>query len=161
MSRSSQGPSPPLSGMGQPTARSTQHTGRPALREHPLDPIHSRGPRRPPNPRRGGEEITEPRDIVLTLLCAICVLGDRRYIAIPVDDVDDIDIIKVNAITPSLSRIAKQTKAYVSSVSHQDDSVIQRSERLATHVLDYVDFGGYTGSNGAFSWYADYPAHRS
>ncbi|XP_018375249.1 PREDICTED: uncharacterized protein LOC108769017 [Trachymyrmex cornetzi] len=106
-------------------------------------------------------------DIVLTLLCAVCgVLGDRHYIAIPVDGIDGIDVIKVNAIAHSLSRVAKQTKAYVpfavSSISHQDDSEVQqRSERLATHVLDYVDFGGHTGSNGAFSWYADYPAHRS
>ena len=61
MSRSSQGPPPPLSGMGQPAARSTQHTGRPAVREHPLDPFLTRSPRRPPNPRRGGEETTEPR----------------------------------------------------------------------------------------------------
>ncbi|KYQ56427.1 hypothetical protein ALC60_04504, partial [Trachymyrmex zeteki] len=100
--------------------------------------------------------------IVLTLLCAVCsVLGDRRYIAIPVDS---IDVIEVNSIAPSLSRVTKQMEAYVpvavSSVSHQDDSEIQHSERLAAHVLDYVDFGGHTSSNGAFSWYTDYPAHR-
>jgi len=94
------------------------------------------------------------------LLCAVCgISGDRRYITIPIDGIDAVDVIKVNAIAPSLSRVAKQTKAYipiiVSSVSHQDDSEVQR---LATHVLDYVDFGGHTGSNGAFSWYADYPA---
>ncbi|KYN38517.1 hypothetical protein ALC56_07094, partial [Trachymyrmex septentrionalis] len=97
--------------------------------------------------------------IVLTLLCAVCgILGDRHYIAI---SVNGIDIIKINAIAP----LSKQTKAYVpiavSSVSHQDDSKVQRSERLGAHVLDYVDFGGHTGSNGAFSWYADYPIHRS
>ncbi|XP_077271197.1 tudor and KH domain containing protein papi [Temnothorax americanus] len=103
--------------------------------------------------------------IALTLLCAVCgVLGGRRYIAIPVDGIDGIDVIEVNPLTPSLSRVARQTEAYVpvavSSASHQDDSEIQRSERSAARVLDYVDFGGHTGSNGAFSWYADYPAHR-
>lgn len=103
--------------------------------------------------------------IALTLLCAVCgALGSRRYIAIPVDGIDGIDVIEVNPIAPSLSRVARQTEAYVpipiSSVSQQDDSEVQRSERSAAHVLDYVDFGGHTGSNGAFSWYADYPAHR-
>lgn len=103
----------------------------------------------------------------MTLLCAVCgVLGGRRYIAIPVDGIDGIDVIEVNPIAPSLSRVARQTEAYVpvamyqSSVSHQDDSEVQRSERSAARVLDYIDFGGHTGSNGAFSWYADYPAHR-
>ncbi|XP_011881046.1 PREDICTED: uncharacterized protein LOC105569301 [Vollenhovia emeryi] len=102
--------------------------------------------------------------IALTLLCAVCgVLGGRRYIAIPVDGIDGIDVIEVNPIAPSLTRVARQTEAYVpvalSSIS-QDDHEAQRPERSATHVLDYVDFGGHTGSNGAFSWYADYPAHR-
>ncbi|KAL6263454.1 hypothetical protein P5V15_006246 [Pogonomyrmex californicus] len=103
--------------------------------------------------------------ITLMLLCAICgVLGGRRYIAIPVDGVDGIDVIEVNPIVPSLSRVTRQTEAYVPvavpGISHQDDSEVQRSERSATRILDFVDFGGHTGSNGAFSWYADYPAHR-
>lgn len=103
--------------------------------------------------------------IALTLLCAVYgVLGGRRYIAIPVDGIDDIDVIEVNPIAPSLSRVARQTEAYVPiavpGVVHQDGTEGQRSERSAARVLDYVDFGGHTGSNGAFSWYADYPAHR-
>ncbi|KYM94516.1 hypothetical protein ALC62_14959, partial [Cyphomyrmex costatus] len=103
--------------------------------------------------------------IILTLLCVVCgILGDRRYIAIPVDNIDSIDVIEVNSIAPSLSRVERQTEGYipvaVSSVSHQDDSKMQYSEQSAAHVLDYVDFGGHTGSNGAYSWYADYPAHR-
>lgn len=96
------------------------------------------------------------------LLCAIYgVLGGRRYIAIPVDGIEGIDVIEVNPITASLSRVARQTEAYIPvaipSVVHQDNS---REQRSATHILDYVDFGGQTGSNGAFSWYADYPAHH-
>lgn len=99
------------------------------------------------------------------LLCAVCgALGGRRYIAIPVDGIDDVDVIEVNPIAPSMSRVARQTEAYVPiavpSVVHQDGTEGQRSERSATRVLDYVDFGGHTGSNGAFSWYADFPAHR-
>lgn len=96
--------------------------------------------------------------ITLMLLCIVCgVLGGRRYIAIPVDGIEGIDVIEVNPLTSS--RVTRQTEAYVPSV-HQDDPREQRSERSATHVLDYVDFGGQTGSNGAFSWYADYPAHH-
>ncbi|XP_012060766.1 PREDICTED: uncharacterized protein LOC105624002 [Atta cephalotes] len=100
-----------------------------------------------------------PHDFILMLLCAVCgISGYRRYITIPVDDIDVVDVIKVNAIAPSLSRVAKAYIPIVVSSVSQDDSEVQR---LATHVLDYVDFGGHTGSNGAFSWYADYPAHRS
>ncbi|XP_036142055.1 uncharacterized protein LOC105832083 isoform X2 [Monomorium pharaonis] len=101
--------------------------------------------------------------IALMLLCAVCgTLGGRRYIAIPVDGIDGIDVIEVNPIAPSLSRVARQTEAYVPvAISSVDDFEVQRSERSAARVLDYVDFGGHTGSNGAFSWYADYPAHRS
>ncbi|XP_011170455.2 uncharacterized protein LOC105203366 isoform X1 [Solenopsis invicta] len=107
----------------------------------------------------------EEERLALTLLYAVYgVLGGRRYIAIPVDGIDGIDVIEVNPIASSLSRVSRQTEAYVpvaiSNVAHQDNSEVQRSERSATRVLDYVDFGGHTGSNGAFSWYADYPAHR-
>ncbi|KMQ89647.1 tudor and kh domain-containing protein, partial [Lasius niger] len=103
--------------------------------------------------------------IALTLLSVVCgALGGRRYIAIPVDGIEGIDVIEVSPITSSLSRVARQTEAYVPiavpSVVHQDDSREQRSERSAARVLDYVDFGGQTGSDGAFSWYADYPAHH-
>ncbi|KAL6430026.1 hypothetical protein ACFW04_007676 [Cataglyphis niger] len=99
-------------------------------------------------------------NIALMLLCAIYgVLGGRRYLAIPVDGIEGIDVIEVNPIISS--RVARQTEAYIPvaipSVVHQDDL---REQRSATHVLDYVDFGGQTGSNGAFSWYADYPAHH-
>ncbi|XP_032671101.1 uncharacterized protein LOC116844084 [Odontomachus brunneus] len=97
----------------------------------------------------------------LSLLCVVCsVLGGRRYIAIPVDSIDGIDVIEVNSIAPSLSRVARQTEAYIGvpSVIHQDD--LEHSERSTTRILDYIDFGGHTGSNGAFSWYADYPARR-
>lgn len=101
--------------------------------------------------------------IALTLLCAICgALGGRRYIAIPVDGIEGIDVIEVSPITSS--RVARQTEAYVPipvpNVIHQDNSREQRSERSATRVLDYIDFGGQTGSDGAYSWYADYPAHH-
>lgn len=102
----------------------------------------------------------------MTLLYVIYgVLAAHRYIAIPINAIDDINMIEVNPIASSLSlpRVLRQTETYVppatSAIIHQDNS--ERLERPTTRILDYVDFGGHTGSNGAFSWYADYPAYPS
>ncbi|XP_031841516.1 uncharacterized protein LOC116430924 [Nomia melanderi] len=96
--------------------------------------------------------------VTLILLCGVYgALAGRRYIAIPVDGVD---VIELSPVTP---RIARQAGSYIPIAipsNHQDDLENPRLERSVTPVLDYVDFGGYTGSNGAFSWYADYPAHH-
>ncbi|KZC10385.1 hypothetical protein WN55_01501, partial [Dufourea novaeangliae] len=100
--------------------------------------------------------------ITLVLLCGVyAASAGRRYIAIPVDG---IDVIELSPVTPPNGRIVRQTEGYVPitipSVRQEDTSDIQRLERSASPILDYVDFGGYTGSNGAFSWYADYPARH-
>ncbi|KAK1120859.1 hypothetical protein K0M31_011060 [Melipona bicolor] len=99
--------------------------------------------------------------VTLLLLCGVYgALAGRRYIAIPVDG---IDVIELSPMAPATARIARQTEAYVPvavpSVTHEELRS-PRLERSNAHILDYVDFGGQTGSNGAFSWYADYPAHR-
>ncbi|OAD59810.1 hypothetical protein WN48_07930, partial [Eufriesea mexicana] len=98
--------------------------------------------------------------VTLLLLCGVYgASAGRRYIAIPVDG---IDVIELSPMAPATSRIARQTEAYVPiavpSIS-QDELKSSRAERSNGHILDYVDFGGQTGTNGAFSWYADYPAH--
>ncbi|XP_017787611.1 PREDICTED: uncharacterized protein LOC108570286 [Habropoda laboriosa] len=97
--------------------------------------------------------------VTLLLLCVVYgASAARRYIAIPVDG---IDVIELSPVAPS--RITRQTEAYVPvaipSIS-QEELKSPRAERSTAHILDYVDFGAHTGSNGAFSWYADYPAHR-
>ncbi|XP_076239198.1 uncharacterized protein LOC143182211 [Calliopsis andreniformis] len=96
----------------------------------------------------------------LILFCGVCgALGGRRYIAIPVDGVD---VIELSPITPALPRITRQAEGPIPLALpsiRQDGPEGSRLER-STPILDYVDFGGHTGSNGAFSWYADYPAHH-
>ncbi|KAG7208624.1 hypothetical protein KM043_014831 [Ampulex compressa] len=97
----------------------------------------------------------------LLVVYGICgALAGRRYIAIPVDG---IDVIELNPIAPPAPRISRQTEAYVPVAIpgvHHEDLESQRTDRSTAHILDYVDFGGHTGTNGAFSWYADYPAHH-
>ncbi|XP_078050365.1 uncharacterized protein LOC144476916 [Augochlora pura] len=96
--------------------------------------------------------------ITLILLCGVYgATAGRRYIAIPVDGIDVIEL------SPVVARIARHTDGYVPAPApsnHQEDPESLRLERSVNPILDYVDFGGYTGSNGAFSWYADYPAHH-
>ena len=99
--------------------------------------------------------------VTLLLLCGVYgALAGRRYIAIPVDG---FDVIELSPVPPATARITRQTEAYlpvaVPSVSQEEPRSL-RSERSNARILDYVDFGGQTGSNGAFSWYADYPAHH-
>ncbi|XP_033309014.1 uncharacterized protein LOC117210274 isoform X1 [Bombus bifarius] len=99
--------------------------------------------------------------VTLLLLCGVYgALAGRRYIAIPVDG---FDVIELSPVPPATARITRQTEAYlpvaVPSVSQEEPRSV-RSERSNARILDYVDFGGQTGSNGAFSWYADYPAHH-
>ncbi|XP_054009169.1 uncharacterized protein LOC128892663 [Hylaeus anthracinus] len=97
----------------------------------------------------------------LILLCGVYgALGGRRYLAIPVDGVD---VIELSPIAPAVTRYTRQIDAHVPVAVpsvHQDDPENPRSERSISPILDYVDFGGYTAGNGGFSWYADYPAHH-
>ncbi|XP_014609886.1 PREDICTED: uncharacterized protein LOC106789874 [Polistes canadensis] len=103
--------------------------------------------------------------VLLLTLYGVCdVLAGRRYIAIPIDG---IDVLELNPISASVPRIARQAEpaAYVPitmpNLHHEEyDNPPQRAERSIGHILDYVDYGGHTGSNGAFGWYADYPAHH-
>ena len=90
------------------------------------------------------------------------VAGASRYIAIPIDE---IDIIEVNPISHQAPRYPRQTETYVpalvSGIHHEDlENPSPRIPRSDAHVMDYVDFGAHTGNNGAYSWYADYPTHH-
>ncbi|XP_076663377.1 uncharacterized protein LOC143366310 [Andrena cerasifolii] len=96
--------------------------------------------------------------VTLILLCGVYgAFAGRRYIAIPVDGIDVIELSPI-----ALPRIPRQADGLVPlalSSIRQEEPESRRLER-SNPVLDYVDFGGQTGSNGAFSWYADYPAHH-
>ncbi|OXU30177.1 uncharacterized protein LOC107980697 [Nasonia vitripennis] len=120
------------------------------------------------------------RLFTVTAYCASLVLAGPRYIAIPIDGVD---VIELNPIGPPPSvplspgpRYPRQAEGYmpvaVSSLHHAPEPMIEQTIQLqparpersvsahTAHILDYVDFGAHTGPNGAFSWYADYPSHH-
>ncbi|XP_011506597.1 PREDICTED: uncharacterized protein LOC105369054 [Ceratosolen solmsi marchali] len=92
------------------------------------------------------------------------VVAGPRYIAIPIDGVDVIELNPVGG--PRISRHAEAYGPIPAPGPQQppepmlEQPVPLRPERATAHILDYVDFGGHTGPNGAFSWYADYPSHH-
>ena len=89
-------------------------------------------------------------------------LAGPRYIAIPIDGVDVIELSPLPTSSAGAGpRIARQTEAYLPMAVHQQHaSEFEQSRPATAHILDYVDFGAHTGPNGAFSWYADYPSHH-
>lgn len=82
------------------------------------------------------------------------------------------DIIEVNPLQQQQQqqqlqmsqRAPRQTEAYIPQIfSHgqQLRSEERQQPRLErSPIFDYVDFGAQTGNNGAYSWFADYPAHN-
>lgn len=100
---------------------------------------------------------------LLALACCIVVtLAGPRYIAIPIDGVDVIELNPISPSSSSSSRLPRQAETYIPvTLQHEYEPQPSRNERAHTaHILDYVDFGAHTGPNGAFSWYADYPSHH-
>lgn len=85
-------------------------------------------------------------------------VAGKKYIAIPIDG---LDIFELSPVVQQVQRLPRQTEAYVMANVHQNEpeSQVPRIERSNQQILDYVDFGSQTGANGAYSWYADYPAH--
>ncbi|KAK2580725.1 hypothetical protein KPH14_011353 [Odynerus spinipes] len=100
--------------------------------------------------------------VLLLMLYGVCsALAGRRYIAIPIDGIDVIELNPIAAPTPRIPRQAEPAYLPIAVPNlHQEELENPRAERSIGHILDYVDYGGHTGSNGAFGWYADYPAHR-
>ncbi|XP_015596708.1 uncharacterized protein LOC107268442 [Cephus cinctus] len=101
--------------------------------------------------------------VAFVIFMAYTVTAYPRYLAIPIDEVN---IIELSPILPASPRIARQADEYivpvtVSKSNHEEnENLVPRPERSTTRILDYIDFGGHTGVNGAFGWYADYPAHN-
>ncbi|XP_048513031.1 uncharacterized protein LOC105692529 [Athalia rosae] len=97
--------------------------------------------------------------IALILIISACFVAARpRYLAIPLDDVEIIEL-------SSLPRVSRHAESFipvaVATVHAEEVEPSPRIERsTATHFMDFVDFGGHTGENGAFGWYADFPAHQ-
>ncbi|XP_014206921.1 uncharacterized protein LOC106638328 [Copidosoma floridanum] len=117
------------------------------------------------------------RLIGIASCCFGPALAGARYIAIPIDGLDVIELSPISASanhqlvagSPAPAngpRMARQTpeSSYVPlavSTLHHAESAHRPDRPAATaHVYDYVDFGAHTGPNGAFSWYADYPSQH-
>ncbi|XP_046587043.1 uncharacterized protein LOC124297613 isoform X2 [Neodiprion virginianus] len=100
--------------------------------------------------------------LILLVDAGHLIAGRSRYLAIPLDDVK---IIELSSGIPSfMPRVARSAEAYVpvavATLQNEEVEPTPRIERAAAHYLDYVDFGGHTGENGAFGWYADFPAQQ-
>lgn len=75
--------------------------------------------------------------------------GKPRYIAIPLEDVQFVDVSESHVPLIRMPR-----RAIHDQITEQDG----RIERQAHHdAHDYVDYGAHTGHHGAFGWYADFP----
>lgn len=76
-----------------------------------------------------------------------------------------IELIKLDpGLIPPIRRVSRQVEASVpvavTKVNAEEFEFVPRNEQTATTtVLNYVDFGGHTGENGAFGWYADFPVY--
>ena len=87
------------------------------------------------------------------------VAARPRYIAIPLDDVQFIEVADYS--TP-LVRAPRQA-GFHQREAEADGEESSRFQR-GTHGgdgHDYVDYGAHTGHHGAFGWYADFPVHKA
>ncbi|PSN31643.1 hypothetical protein C0J52_20490 [Blattella germanica] len=108
----------------------------------------------------------------LMILGSVCmailaiVSARPRYIAIPLDDVQFIEVADFS--TP-LVRVSRQA-AFQRSATDVEAEETGRFQR-GIHGgggggggggdgHDYVDYGAHTGHHGAFGWYADFPVHK-
>jgi len=103
--------------------------------------------------------------LVLGVVCValFAVASARpRFIAIPLDDVQ---FVEVEDFSAPLTRVARQAGFQATEVESDADES-GRFQRGAYggggggDGHDYVDFGAHTGHHGAFGWYADFPVHK-
>jgi hypothetical protein len=83
-----------------------------------------------------------------------------RFIAIPLDDVQFVEVADFSA---PLIRVARQA-GFQPREAENDAEESGRFQRGAHggggDGHDYVDYGAHTGHHGAFGWYADFPVHK-
>jgi hypothetical protein len=78
-----------------------------------------------------------------------------RFIAIPLDDVQFVEVADFSA---PLIRVARQAgfQPREVEVDAEESARVQRGAHGGDG-HDYVDYGAHTGHHGAFGWYADFP----
>ncbi|XP_069698846.1 uncharacterized protein [Periplaneta americana] len=96
----------------------------------------------------------------LACVAVLAVVHARpRFIAIPLDDVQFVEVADFDAAP--LVRVARQAgfQARDSDVDAEESGRFQRGAH-GGDAHDYVDYGAHTGHHGAFGWYADFPVHK-
>jgi hypothetical protein len=81
-----------------------------------------------------------------------------RFIAIPLDDVQ---FVEVDDFSAPLIRVARQARFQPreAEIDAEESARVQRGAHGGGggDGHDYVDYGAHTGHHGAFGWYADFP----
>ncbi|KAI9553051.1 hypothetical protein GHT06_020941 [Daphnia sinensis] len=92
--------------------------------------------------------------ILVTLFFAAVVAAASarpRFLAIPIED---IEFINGPAPYPGFQLPAQRVRR---DANEPETASSARSSGHAHSGTDYVDYGAYTGGNGAFGWYSDHP----
>ncbi|XP_045023364.1 uncharacterized protein LOC123467555 [Daphnia magna] len=92
--------------------------------------------------------------ILVTLFFAAVVAAASarpRFLAIPIED---IEFLNGPAPYPGFQLPAHRVRR---DAQEPEPSPSARSGGNAYGGSDYVDYGAYTGGNGAFGWYSDHP----
>lgn len=78
-----------------------------------------------------------------------------RFIAIPLDDVQFVEVADFSA---PLIRVARQAgfQSRDAEIDAEESARVQRGAHGGDG-HDYVDYGAHTGHHGAYGWYADFP----
>lgn len=107
-----------------------------------------------------------PNELALAVVCVafFAIASARpRFIAIPLDDVQFVEVADFSA---PLIRVARQAgfQSRDAEIDAEESARVQRGAHGGDghghghgHGHDYVDYGAHTGHHGAFGWYADFP----
>merc|ERR1711890_112730 len=95
---------------------------------------------------------------VLAALVA-CASSRPRFLVIPLDDMQDLELIDVMQNFPMyrMPGLARQARAAQEEDSYQSAPHFLEPRDTPPASPDHVDYGAYTGGYGAFGWYTDHP----
>lgn len=97
--------------------------------------------------------------LALAVVCVafVAIVSARpRFIAIPLDDVQFVEVADFSA---PLIRVSRQAgfQSREAEIDAEESGRFQRGAHGGDGHHDYVDYGAHTGHHGAFGWYADFP----
>nr|XP_014286083.1 uncharacterized protein LOC106686976 [Halyomorpha halys] len=91
--------------------------------------------------------LTMNKLIIALLLCSLTT-SLARYVAIPVEDIMDVEALE-------RIRMPREVEAIGALRGPREASPTSSEPR------EYVDFGAHTGARGSYGWYVDYPVRKS